>query len=64
MRFRFENVKSFDDEMMLPGALRYGGLTALAGVIAPAELFVYNHRGSGLGEWLKAAYQAAGFRFR
>jgi len=59
-RFRFDNVRAVDDEMMLPGALKYGGLPALAALAAPAELFLYNDRGTGAGAWLRAAYEAAG----
>jgi hypothetical protein len=58
--FRFEKVRTNDDEMMLPGALKYGGLPALAGLAAPGELFVWNVRGSGSGKWLKPVYKAAG----
>ena len=32
----------------------------LAGVAAPAELYIHNHQGTGSGQWLKAAYEAAG----
>ncbi len=59
-RFRFEKVRRTDDEMMLPGGLKYGGVPALAALAAPGELYVHNHRGTGSGEWLKAVYQAAG----
>jgi dienelactone hydrolase len=58
--FRFEKVRTVTDEMLLPGALKYGGLYALAATAAPAELYVHNHRGTGSGQWLKAAYEAAG----
>jgi hypothetical protein len=58
--FRFEKVRRADDEMMLPGSLKYGGLPALAALAVPGELYVHNHRGTGSGEWLKAVYQAAG----
>jgi dienelactone hydrolase len=58
--FRFEKVRKTDDEMMLPGALKYGGLPALAALGAPGELFIWNHRGTGAGGWLKGTYQAAG----
>lgn len=27
-QFRFENIKKTDDEMMLPGAVKYGGMPA------------------------------------
>jgi len=58
--YRFDKVRTTADEMMLPGALKYGGLSAFAALAAPAELYVHNHRSSGLGEWLKPAYAAAG----
>jgi dienelactone hydrolase len=56
-QFRFENVHSVSDEMMLPGALKYGGLPAFAALCAPHPLFVHNHQGTGLGRWLDAAYK-------
>jgi dienelactone hydrolase len=59
-QFRFEKVRTMDDDMMMPGALKYGGLPALAALAAPGELYVHNHRGTGSGQWLTAAYQAAG----
>jgi hypothetical protein len=58
--FRFEQVKDFDHEMMLPGALKYGGLLTLAGTIAPHELYLHNAKGTGSAAHLQAAYQAAG----
>ncbi len=59
-QFRFEKVRSTSDEMMLPGALKYGGLPAFAALAAPGELLVHNHRGTGSGALLGAAYKAAG----
>ncbi len=58
--FRFEKVRQTDDEMMLPGGLKYGGLAALAALAAPAELYAHGHRGTGVGQWLKSAYAVAG----
>jgi dienelactone hydrolase len=58
--FRFDKVRSAADEMMLPGALKYGGLPALAALAAPGELFAHNDKGTGLADWLKPAYKAAG----
>jgi dienelactone hydrolase len=58
--FRFDQVRTTTDEMMLPGALKYGGLPALAALAAPAELFVHNYRNTGSGQWLKSVYAAAG----
>jgi hypothetical protein len=59
-QFRFEKVTRADDVMMLPGALKYGGLPAFAALAAPGELFVHNHRGTGSGQWLNGVYQSAG----
>jgi dienelactone hydrolase len=56
--FRFEEVRATDDERMLPGALKYGGLPALAALAAPGELFVY--RQGSPDRWLKDVYAAAG----
>jgi hypothetical protein len=58
--FRFEKVRKTADEMMLPGALKYGGLPAFAALAAPSELHLHNHHGTGSGHWVKAAYEAAG----
>jgi hypothetical protein len=59
-RFRFDKVESTADEMMLPGALKYGGLGALTSLCAPHEVFVYQHEGTSSGRWLRGAYAAAG----
>jgi len=58
--FRFEKVETISDEMMLPGAVKYGGLPAFAALAAPGELSIHNNRGTGMGQWVKAAYAAAG----
>jgi len=57
--FRFEQIKSFDDEMMLPGALKYGGLLTLAGTIAPHELYLHNLKGAGSTDCLPIAYRSS-----
>ena len=59
-QFRFEKVITTDDPMMLPGALKYGGLSTLTGLAAPGELFVHHHQGTGLGGGLRSVYAAAG----
>jgi dienelactone hydrolase len=59
-RFRFDEVPDTQDPMLLPGAVKYGGLPALAGLCAPAEVYVHNDRDTGLDGWTKDAYQAAG----
>src|SRR5262249_5685130 len=56
---RLDKGRRVDDEMMLPGALKYGGLPALAALAAPGELLTHNQRGTGLGRWMKAVYRAA-----
>jgi Acetyl xylan esterase (AXE1) len=57
--FRFDSVRSIDDPMMLPGALKYGGLGAFAALAAPGDLLLHNHRGTGTGQLLPQAYKAA-----
>jgi dienelactone hydrolase len=59
-QFNFLKVRTTTDEMMLPGALKYGNLSALTALAAPGELFIHNNRASGIGKWVKAAYEAAG----
>jgi dienelactone hydrolase len=58
--FRFEDVTETSDENLLPGALKYGGLPRMAALCAPGELYLHNLPQGGLGEWLPAAYDAAG----
>ena len=57
--FRFEQVRRLGDEMMLPGAVKYGGLGALVSLAVPGELLLYNNRGTGMGKWTKTVYGAA-----
>jgi hypothetical protein len=38
--FSFERIPEMNDPMMLPGALRYGGIGGLAAIAAPAPLMV------------------------
>jgi dienelactone hydrolase len=66
-QFDFASITKTDDEMLLPGAVKYGGLPALAGLCAPGELFMHNtvrFRGKGDTDlktnWTSACYQAAG----
>ncbi len=59
--FRFYKVRHEDDEMMLPGAMKYGGLSALAALAAPGELFVYHYQSTGSGHWLRPVYAASGY---
>lgn len=57
--FRFEAIRSMDDPMMLPGAVKYGGLGAVAALAAPRDLLLYNHRGTGTGRVVRMAYETA-----
>src|SRR5262249_27734684 len=59
-QFRVEAVKGTADPMMLPGAVKYGGLPALLGLCAPGEVLAHNHKGTASGNLSKAAYNAAG----
>jgi dienelactone hydrolase len=58
-QFSFADVRSTSDSMMLPGALKYGGLSALAALASPGELYVYNTRGTDATAWLEPAYQSS-----
>jgi len=59
-QFRFESVKATDDLMMLPGAVKYGGLPAFLALCAPGEVLAHDHKGTASGKLSKAAYDAAG----
>jgi dienelactone hydrolase len=58
--FRFEQIKDANDEMMLPGGSKYGGLLTLAALTAPHEMLLHNTKGCGPATFLTAAYGAAG----
>ena len=55
-RFTFAKVKATDDPMMLPGAVKYGGLPAFAALAAPGQIFLHNAEDTGVEEAIKAAY--------
>lgn len=59
-QFSFGQVKSIDHPMMLPGALKYGDLGALASLAAPGKLKVYNFNKKAGMNWLQSTYKAAG----
>jgi len=59
-QFRFESIKDANDPMMLPGAVKYGGLPAFLALCAPGAALVHNHRGTASGKLPKAAYDASG----
>jgi hypothetical protein len=58
--FRFEKVRLIGDDMLLPGALKYGGLAALGAAAVPAEIYDHNHHGTGSGHWINTVYKSAG----
>jgi dienelactone hydrolase len=58
--FRFDKVRRSDDEMMLPGAFRYGGLPAFTALSAPAPVLLWNRQGTGMGTWTTPAWKTAG----
>ena len=57
-QFRFDSILSMNDEMMLPGALKYGGMPALMALAAPNEVYLHNTAGVS-DSWLRSAYKAA-----
>ena len=54
-QFDFAGIKSMDDEMMLPGGLKYGGMGSLIALSAPHELLLHNAKGISSAS-LDAAY--------
>src|SRR5262249_46481388 len=62
--FRFDKVVTLSDEMLLPGAVKYGGLPALMALAAPGELYIHHHADTGVGHWVRPAYAAVGMRDR
>ncbi|HET6579974.1 MAG TPA: hypothetical protein VFG66_16765 [Gemmatimonadales bacterium] len=59
-QFRFETIQATDDPMMLPGAVKYGGLPAFLALAAPGAVLAHNHKGTSSGKLSKATYAAAG----
>jgi dienelactone hydrolase len=62
--FRFDKVVTLGDEMLLPGAVKYGGLPAFVALSAPGELYIHHHEDTGVGHWVRPAYAVAGMRER
>jgi dienelactone hydrolase len=58
--FDFANIKAAADPMMLPGAVKYGGMGAFLALCAPDPVLVHNHKDTGSGQLSRAAYAAAG----
>ncbi len=58
--FRFDTIQNMDDPMMLPGAVKYGGLSAFAVLTAPSELLLHRASRTGMGRLTKAGFAAAG----
>jgi dienelactone hydrolase len=59
-QFKFEDIKDTADPMMLPGAVKYGGLSAFLALCVPGAVLVHNQMGTGTGQLSRAAYDAAG----
>jgi dienelactone hydrolase len=59
-QFRFEAITDTADPMMLPGAVKYGGLPAFLALCAPGAMLVHNHTGIATGRLPRVAYEAAG----
>ena len=52
-------IKETGDPMILPGAVKYGGLPAFLALCAPGAVLAHNHRGTETGRLPKAIYDAA-----
>ena len=59
-KFRFDKVTKLDDPMMLPGAVKYGGLGAFLALCAPRPVLAFNTADTGIDTPAKAVYEAAG----
>jgi dienelactone hydrolase len=59
-QFDFAKITDPADPMMLPGAVKYGGMGAFLALCAPGEVLVHNHKGTETGRAARAAYEAAG----
>jgi dienelactone hydrolase len=57
--FSFTEIKDVADPMYLPGALRYGEISALAALAAPGELLLADTRTLDMG-WVRDAYRSVG----
>ena len=61
-QFRFETITGTQDENLLPGAVKMGGLPAMLALCAPNPVFAHNHQGTHTGEMPKATYDSANAR--
>jgi len=59
-QFHFDAIKDTADPMMLPGAVKYGGLGAFLALCVPGEVLAHNHKGTETGKLSRAAYESAG----
>lgn len=55
-QFKFDSIKDPADPMLLPGALKYGGMPAFLAACAPGAVLAHNHRGTETGRLPKAIY--------
>jgi dienelactone hydrolase len=58
-QFDFAKITDPADPMMLPGAVKYGGMGAFLALCAPGEVLVHNEKGVDV-KVSRAAYEAAG----
>lgn len=56
-QFDFEKIASTADPMMLPGALKFGGMGSFLALCAPGAVLVHNADVTRLGQWPAAAYR-------
>ncbi len=57
-KFSFNSIRETSDPMMLPGAIKFGGMSSFQALCAPGELLVHNEEATD--EFLKACYSTAG----
>ncbi|MGF1580930.1 MAG: alpha/beta hydrolase family protein [Gemmataceae bacterium] len=59
-QFRFENIGSLRDEMMLPGVLKYGGMPTFTALCAPHKLYLHDAKGIDRKGWIATTYKSSG----
>lgn len=59
-QFRFEQITDVRDENLLPGAVKFGGLSAFIGLAAPGEVWAHNVASSTNDRPAKEMYGATG----
>lgn len=58
-QFKFDTITNTQDENLLPGAMKFGGLPSFLSLCAPYDVFAHNSEGTNVAELTQAAYASA-----